>query len=518
MAATSTSTSTRRAAPTTRATRSRGVPPPADDVALEATDNIYLTETDAYLRLAARARVHRRHPDHRPRVDADHRRGPLPDRGRAAPVRRGQHHGCPGDDPDAPRDIPNGRSSPRPATCRSASATTSHTHQNSQILADGEHRHLRRLRRNLDAPSDDPRLRHDHDPARPDHRRLRRRRGDADQRPPGRHVRASTARPRTRTLTQHLGRRRRRHVPVRRPDRASRRARRTTTASRLSATATATSSSARRRSSAAATTGHRRRRRHDPSIADGEDQFTVYYLQSTNVLAAPAQLARRRPGTPATRSRSTARPTPTTTPIYTTGSHGVDAQLRRSTCSTPGAENDGVDELAIYGVDNLDAGVQRLRQPGTLTRNPTDDIFLLRAVEVHRHRGAVRRQRSRRRRPDGLRRPPTEPADHPAFVALLHGDDSTDGGLAGYRSRVVGDEASDVVQRINYDAALNGRLERLRPRRQRRLLRRRQHARSPRSTAARATTPSRSARSSARKRDDQASRRRRCCRRTCSRS
>ncbi len=43
-------------------------------------------------------------------------------------------------------------------------------------------------------------------------------------------------------------------------------------------------------------------------------------------------------------------------------------------------------------------------------------------------------------------------------MALLHGDNSPDGGLGGYRSRVVGDETSSLVQRINYDAALNGRL------------------------------------------------------------
>ena len=43
-------------------------------------------------------------------------------------------------------------------------------------------------------------------------------------------------------------------------------------------------------------------------------------------------------------------------------------------------------------------------------------------------------------------------------MALLHGDNSPDGGLGGYRSRLVGDEASSLVQRINYDAALNGRL------------------------------------------------------------
>ena len=45
---------------------------------------------------------------------------------------------------------------------------------------------------------------------------------------------------------------------------------------------------------------------------DGEDQFIVWYLQSMNVIAAPAGLADGARA-PATASRSTARPRPTTT-------------------------------------------------------------------------------------------------------------------------------------------------------------------------------------------------------------
>ena len=178
-----------------------------------------------------------------------------------------------------------------------------------------------------------------------------------------------------------------------------------------------------------------------------------------------------------------------------------------------GAANDGVDELAIYGCDNTDPRFNGY-VPGHADAQPTDDIFLLRAMKCIDTEA-----------PYGLTTPaspcrptatsPTETADQPAFVALLHGDDDPDGGLGRYRDRLVGDEPSSLVQRINYDAALNGRLTRLRPRRQRRLLRRRQHARSRRSTAARATTSSRSARSSASSATQR--RGRACCRRTPSR-
>jgi Ca2+-binding RTX toxin-like protein len=193
---------------------------------------------------------------------------------------------------------------------------------------------------------------------------------------------------------------------------------------------------------------------HNPSIADGEDTFTVYYLQSADVLSAPAQLG---VGTGAGHSLTLDGQADTDYYIvHTTGSHGAIRNYVVNVLDT-GEENDGVDELTIYGFDNTATDFNGY-VTGTLTKNKTDDIFLLRAVKCIDTQG-----------PLGVTDPavavpttctsPAEVADHPAFVALLHGDDSaSDGGLGGYRSRAVGDEASTLVQRINYDAALNGRM------------------------------------------------------------
>ena len=86
-----------------------------------------------------------------------------------------------------------------------------------------------------------------------------------------------------------------------------------------------------------------------------------------------------------------------------------------------GAENDGVDELDIFGLDNLDPNFNGYL-PDTVKRNKTDDIFLLRALKcidteapfAHRHGHA-----------DDVLARPTELADRPAFVGLLAGNAST---------------------------------------------------------------------------------------------
>jgi hypothetical protein len=193
---------------------------------------------------------------------------------------------------------------------------------------------------------------------------------------------------------------------------------------------------------------------HLPSIFDGEDVFTVWYLQSMNVLAAPAQLAdvSRNAGHSLTLDGQA---DTDYYKVYTTGSHGSVRNYMINVLDT-GASDDGVDELDIFGIDNLSPDFNGY-VPGTVERNKTDDIFLLRAVKCLDTVG-----------PYGVSDPddgvPTtctgdiESANHPAFVALLHGNDSEDGGLGGYQSREVGDEASNDVQRVNYDAALNGRL------------------------------------------------------------
>ena len=191
---------------------------------------------------------------------------------------------------------------------------------------------------------------------------------------------------------------------------------------------------------------------HDPSIADGEDQFVVWYLQSMDVVSAPAQLAD--PSAPAAGHSLTLDGQADTDyyAVYTTGSHTSYRNYVVNVLDS-GAPNDGVDELAVHGVDNLDPAFNGYL-PGTVTRAATDDIFLLRATKCidteapYDVSGAV----------PSICLSASAQSDHPAFVALLHGDTSPDGGIGGYRSRLVGDEVSSLVQRVNYDAALNGRL------------------------------------------------------------
>ncbi|MGH3371602.1 MAG: hypothetical protein ACRDPR_16545, partial [Nocardioidaceae bacterium] len=190
---------------------------------------------------------------------------------------------------------------------------------------------------------------------------------------------------------------------------------------------------------------------HDPSVADGEDVFTVWFLQTADVLAAPVQLAEGAVSTPAAGHSLTLDGQADTDyyRIYTTGSRFSERNYVINVLDT-GAPDDGADELDIYGRDNHDPAYSGY-ETGTTTRNPNDDLFLLRAVRCIDTDGIY-----------GVTDPdtlvpttcesPTEAADHPAFVALLHGD------AEGYRSREVGDETSSFVQRIHYDAALNGRL------------------------------------------------------------
>ena len=91
----------------------------------------------------------------------------------------------------------------------------------------------------------------------------------------------------------------------------------------------------------------------------------------------------------ATRSRSTASPTATTTRCAPPAARAANPQNYVINVLDTGAKDDGVDELKILGFD------------GTLNGSgqPTDDIFLLR----------------------GMTAIPSETAESPAFVALLHG-------------------------------------------------------------------------------------------------
>ena len=189
---------------------------------------------------------------------------------------------------------------------------------------------------------------------------------------------------------------------------------------------------------------------HNPSIDDGEDLFTVFYLQSASVLAAPAQS-----DVPALYNggHSLTLDGQADTDyyrIYTTGSRFSERNYVINVLDT-GAENDGVDELDIYGRDNHDPTYNGY-EPGTVTRNPNDDLFLLRAVKCIDTDGVYGLDAAAPTNCDGVAGIDYEAADQPAIVALLHGDAN------GYKSRVVGDEVSDSVQRIHYDAALNGRV------------------------------------------------------------
>ena len=201
----------------------------------------------------------------------------------------------------------------------------------------------------------------------------------------------------------------------------------------------------------------------DSTTADGEDEFFIWYMQSADVLAAPAGLASG-PGAGHSLTLDGQGETDYYT-IYTLGSHGDRRNYVINILDT-GLANQGVDEAAIYGWDELTADFNGY-VPGTLTRNKTDDIFLLRATKCIDTQGDTTQPYYSNSELDFSLADhgtpttcdsPNETADHPAFVALLAGDDSPDGGLSSYRSRTVGDEVSSMVQRINYDTALNGRL------------------------------------------------------------
>ena len=145
---------------------------------------------------------------------------------------------------------------------------------------------------------------------------------------------------------------------------------------------------------------------HDPSVDDGEDLFFVAYLQSMD------------DGEPLTLDgqADTDRYV-----VYTTGSQGASRDYVINVLDT-GAPDDGVDTLSIYGADSTLNGYV---SPGT--PYAYDDIFLLRRVTAIAGETATR----------------------PAFVALLHVDDLSDAQVT---------DATFDVERVSYDADLNGRL------------------------------------------------------------
>ena len=108
--------------------------------------------------------------------------------------------------------------------------------------------------------------------------------------------------------------------------------------------------------------------------------------------------------------------------INTTGSQTQDGRHNYViNVLDTGAKDDGVDELVMRGFDSPLSGLN-----GQGEAHETDDIFLLRSTSTI----------------------PSESSESPSFVALLHG--TLDQAMTG--------SSPSEVQRVNYDANLNGRL------------------------------------------------------------
>ena len=397
------------------------------------------------------------------------RRGPVPDRARLRPLRREQH-AVPGGD-STPRDVPKGQVFAEAGNVVLRVGDDVDDPPEQRDLRRRQHRHLRRLQERRCG-------RQRPDPGHGTNMILRGRIvADCVVTPTtpssGDPVGTCTPPRATRLLEADpdLGQHRRRHLPVRRPVRDHRRR-------------------------VAGVRAHhvRQRRLHHPRLEDARPR---QQQRGDGRRRRPRPVDRRRRGplhrlVPAVDGRpgrageahdptvaviSGAGHTLTLDgqadtdyyTIYTTGSHGATRNYVINILDT-GAPNDGVDELAIYGFDNTTRHFNGYL-PGTTTRNPTDDIFLLRAAKCIDTQTPLRVDR---RHPERVRSP-TETADHPAFVALLHGDndataDSVATAAGSSRQRAEQLRPADQLRRRAQRPA-----EGLRPGRQRRLLRRRQH-------------------------------------------
>ena len=146
---------------------------------------------------------------------------------------------------------------------------------------------------------------------------------------------------------------------------------------------------------------------------DGEDEFLVNQLQTMNVAGGETLTLDGQADTDKYR-------------ILTTGTHGAERNYIINVLDT-GAKNDGIDDLGIFGVNST------LNGPD----DPTDDIFLLRRTSFIPNAQVAG----------------NEVADTPAFVALLHGT------LDQARTPSANDAVRpQEVQRVNYDANVNGRM------------------------------------------------------------
>ncbi|MFZ1411071.1 MAG: hypothetical protein WAS07_06420, partial [Micropruina sp.] len=167
----------------------------------------------------------------------------------------------------------------------------------------------------------------------------------------------------------------------------------------------------------------------DSTGDDGEDRITVYFLQTMNVAAGHTLTLDGQADTDYYK-------------IFTTGSRAIATGIRDYVINIldTGAANDGVDEGVIVGIDNTNPAFNGYVAGSLTQRAPNDDVFLLRASTCIPADGGFDCTGT------------NETADRPGFVALLHGS------VGAYADIVANNEPSTLVQRVNYDRALNGRL------------------------------------------------------------
>ena len=171
----------------------------------------------------------------------------------------------------------------------------------------------------------------------------------------------------------------------------------------------------------------------DPSLADGEDTFTVFYLQGMDVVsrtvAAPgSDDAGTDPGAGHTLTLDGQADTDYYT-IHTLGSHGDDAQLRHQRARHGRARRR---RRRARDLRLRPARRARRLHPGhaDAQARPTTSSCCARPS------ASTRRRRTGSPTTPTASRPtcdasPTEKAHHPAFVALLHGSDGPSTATAG---------------------------------------------------------------------------------------
>ncbi|MDH3308749.1 MAG: hypothetical protein OEO77_14700, partial [Acidimicrobiia bacterium] len=155
-----------------------------------------------------------------------------------------------------------------------------------------------------------------------------------------------------------------------------------------------------------------------------EDTFLVYFLQTMDVGSGQVTTA---PGAGHTLTLD-GRDDTDTYRVFTTGSDVANARNYVVNILDTGAPNDGADEGFIHGHDS------------------TNDLFLLRRSRC------IDTQAGYGLDAAGECVSPTETADRPGFVALLHGTPDL------YNTQIPPAGQPTDVQRINYDTGLNGRL------------------------------------------------------------